>query len=104
MNTSRQVHARRSAVNKWDMDEEVIAEVRRVVGDSAQRTFHVQSNRRSCNNWSRSDTTLMDVCGTGPIVAARILGEVGDVRRFPTEATFAAANGTAPIAASSGRT
>ena len=46
----------------------------------------------------------MDVCGIGPIVAARILGEVGDVRRFPTEATFAATNGTAPIAASSGRT
>jgi transposase len=52
----------------------------------------------------QSDTTLMDVCGIGPIVAARILGEVGDVRRFPTEATFAATNGTAPIAASSGRT
>ena len=44
----------------------------------------------------QSDTTLMGVCGIGPIVAARILGEVGDVRRFPTEATFAATNGTAP--------
>jgi transposase len=52
----------------------------------------------------RSDTTLTDVCGIGPMIAARILGEVGDVRRFPTAATFAATNGTAPIAASSGRT
>jgi transposase len=52
----------------------------------------------------QSNTTLMDICGVGPIVAARILGEVGDVHRFPTQATFAATNGTAPIAASSGRT
>ena len=36
----------------------------------------------------QSDTTLTDICGIGPIVAARILGEVGDVGRFPTEATF----------------
>jgi hypothetical protein len=37
-------------------------------------------------------------------VAARILAEVVDVRRYPTRHTFAAANGSAPISASSGRT
>lgn len=52
----------------------------------------------------QAHTTLTEVCGIGPMIAARILGEVGDVRRFATAATFAAANGTAPIAASSGRT
>jgi transposase len=36
--------------------------------------------------------------------AARILGEVGDVRRFPTASTFASVTGTAPIPASSART
>ena len=49
-------------------------------------------------------TSLTEICGVSALVAARILGEVGDVRRFPTKASFASANGTAPISASSGRT
>ena len=49
-------------------------------------------------------TTLTTIVGISTITAARILGEVGDVRRFPTPAAFASANGTAPIPASSGRT
>ncbi len=52
----------------------------------------------------QADTSLTDVCGIGPMIAARILGEVGDIRWFPSPATCAAAKGTAPIAASSGRT
>jgi transposase len=51
-----------------------------------------------------SGTTLTDEYGIGPLVAARFLAEVVDVRRYPTRDTFAAANGTAPIPASSGRT
>jgi transposase len=47
---------------------------------------------------------LTNIPGVGALVAARILGEVGDVRRFPSKSHFAAANGTAPIPASSGRT
>lgn len=49
-------------------------------------------------------TTLTDIVGISNINAARILGEVGDVCRFPTPAAFATNNGTAPIPASSGRT
>jgi transposase len=49
-------------------------------------------------------TRLTELVGIGPILAARILGEVGDVRRFPTADHFAAANGTAPIPVASGRT
>ena len=37
------------------------------------------------------------------MLAARFLGEVGDVRRFPTKHHFAAHTGTAPLAASSGQ-
>jgi transposase len=51
-----------------------------------------------------SGTTLTDEYGIGPLVAARFLAEVVDVRRYPDRNTFAAANGTAPIPASSGRT
>ena len=53
---------------------------------------------------AQSATSLTTICGVSALVAARILGEVGDVRRFPTSAAFAASNGTAPIPASSGRT
>ena len=51
-----------------------------------------------------SGTSLTQIHGIGFLVAARILAEVGDVRRFRTKSKFAAANGTAPISASSGRT
>lgn len=50
------------------------------------------------------DTSLTQICGVSALVAARILGEVGDPRRFHSSAAFASANGTAPIPASSGRT
>jgi transposase len=46
---------------------------------------------------------LPAVRGVGPIVAARIRGEVGDVRRFAAEPVFAMACGVAPILASSGQ-
>ena len=49
-----------------------------------------------------SHTGLLGLCGVGPLVAARILGEVGDIRRFANKDAFAAGNGTAPIPASSG--
>ena len=51
-----------------------------------------------------ADTTLTDLYGVGPLVAARFLAEVVDIRRYPNRNAFAAANGTAPLPASSGRT
>ncbi len=49
-----------------------------------------------------SGTTLNEIFGVGPILAARIIGTVGDVTRFPTKAHFASYSGTAPLEASSG--
>jgi transposase len=49
-----------------------------------------------------SGTTVTEVFGIGPLMAAVIVGRVGDVRRFPTSGHFARHNGTAPIEASSG--
>jgi transposase len=51
-----------------------------------------------------SGSGLVELCGIGHLTAARILGEVGDIHRFATRDAFAAANGTAPIPASSGQT
>lgn len=49
-----------------------------------------------------SQTTLVELFGIGPVLAAKILGHAGNVRRFPTKDHFASYTGTAPIEASSG--
>ena len=49
-----------------------------------------------------ADTSVTDVFGVGPIVAAYLLGYSGDIRRFATAGHYARYNATAPIEASSG--
>src|SRR5215217_7870896 len=45
---------------------------------------------------------LMDIHGVGPVVAARVLADVGNVTRFADRNRFASWTGTAPLDASSG--
>lgn len=45
---------------------------------------------------------LMDLHGIGPVVAARVLADVGDIARFADRNRFASWTGTAPLDASSG--
>ncbi len=47
-------------------------------------------------------SSLMDIHGVGPAVAARTLADVGDVARFADRNRFASWTGTAPLDASSG--
>ena len=49
-----------------------------------------------------SGTSLTDLFGVGPFVAATVIGDVADVARFATRNRFAAYNGTAPVEVSSG--
>jgi transposase len=49
-----------------------------------------------------SGTTVTEIFGVGPAVAAAVLGDVGDISRFPSPDSFAAYNGTAPTEVSSG--
>ena len=49
-----------------------------------------------------SGTGLTGLYGIGPVIAGRILADVGDVARFATKDAFASYNGTAPIDVSSG--
>jgi transposase len=49
-----------------------------------------------------SGTTVDDIFGIGDVVAAIIVGQIGDIARFRTADRFAAYNGTAPIEWSSG--
>jgi len=50
-----------------------------------------------------SGSTLTEVFGVGPVIAAITLAEVQDVSRFPGRDHFAAYDGTAPIEVSSGK-
>jgi transposase len=58
--------------------------------------------RRTARAVTSSATSITEIYGVGPIVAATVLGYVRDIHRFPTRDHFAAYNGTAPIEASSG--
>ena len=49
-----------------------------------------------------SGSTITQLYGVGPIVAAYLLGYTGDVGRFPSAGHYARYNATAPIEASSG--
>jgi transposase len=49
-------------------------------------------------------TSLTEIPGVGPFIAAKILGEVGDPSRVRSKAAFAVLCGTAPLSASSGQT
>jgi transposase len=51
---------------------------------------------------STSGTTLTKLPGLGVLTAGKILGRVGDARRFRSAAAFASYTGSAPIEASSG--
>ena len=49
-----------------------------------------------------SGSSLTGIFGVSEVLAAKILGQVGDVARFPSAAHFASHAGTAPVEASSG--
>ena len=51
-----------------------------------------------------SGSSLTGIYGIGPIIAGRFLAEVVDIHRYRDRNAFASVNGTAPLAASSGRT
>ena len=63
------------------------------------------SPRTSCrirDAVAASGTTLTELYGVGPVVAAYMLGYSGDISRFPSAGHYARYNATAPIEASSG--
>jgi transposase len=49
-----------------------------------------------------SGTTVTEIFGVGPFIAATVIGHVAGVSRFASRDNFAAYNGTAPIEVSSG--
>jgi transposase len=60
------------------------------------------SKQRITAALAASATSLTTICGIGPICAAMIIGESGNIDRFKSKHHFASYNATAPIEASSG--
>ena len=75
---------------------EFLADLRRIDAQRRDTTGRLAAAVRA------SGTTVTEVFGVGPAVAAAALGDVRDISRFPGPDCFAAYNGTAPVEVSSG--
>ena len=84
------------AAARVELAEELLGDLRRVDGQLAE------SKKRLEQVVAASGTTVVEIFGVGPVVAATVVGLTGDVARFPTRDRFAVFNGTAPIEVSSG--
>jgi len=84
------------AVARHELAVELLTDLGRI--DEQMR----ETKKRIARAIVASKTTLTDIFGVGPIVAAIVIGDVGDVARFTSADRFAAYNGTAPIEVSSG--
>jgi transposase len=59
--------------------------------------------RRLAALTARQAPALLEIVGCGALTAAKLVGEIGAVERFPTDAQLAMHSGSAPLDASSGR-
>lgn len=75
---------------------ELIDDVRRLDAQMAE------SKTRIAGAVAASGTTLTELYGVGPVVAAMAIGYSGNVRRFASKDHYASYTGTAPIEVSSG--
>jgi len=81
---------------RYDLAVELLADIRRL--DDQLKASH----KRIRTAVAASGTTVTDLFGVGPILAAMLIGFTGDIRRFPGRDRYAAYNGTAPVEFSSG--
>jgi len=76
---------------------------RQLVADLRRLDRALADNRRRCADAvAASGTTVTSVFGISDVLAAKILGHTGDVRRFASADRFASYTGTAPVEVSSG--
>jgi transposase len=85
------------AVTRWQLAGELVADIRQL----EQRIAAVEARIKAAV--AQANTSLLELFGVGPVLAATFLGEVGDIGRFPSKHHFAAHTGTAPLEASSGQ-
>ena len=84
---------------RYDLAVELLAEIRTL--DAQLKASH----KRIRTAVAASDTTVTELFGVGPVIAAMLIGYTGDIGRFRNRDHYAAYNGTAPVEFSSaGRT
>lgn len=102
-----------STTARLERAEELLADDASVQATLARRRIEklyrldseIRDARRELRDLVRaSGSRLPEIPGVGELIAARLIGEVGQVDRIPSKASFARMNGTAPIPASSGQT
>jgi transposase len=82
---------------RWQLASDFLEDLRRL--DEQMK----QTKKKLAAAVKASGTTLTQVFGVGPVIAAIVLGEAGDMSRFKDRDHFAAYNGTAPVEVSSGK-
>ena len=82
---------------RCELAAELLADIRHL---DAQRR---EARKKLAAAVTASGTSLTEVSGVGPVIAAAVIGDVITVARFPGRDHFAACNGTAPAGVSSGQ-
>jgi transposase len=80
---------------RYELAVELLDDIRRL---DSQLTV---SHKRIRDAVRASGTSLTDLFGVGPIIAAMLVGYTGDIARFANRDRYAAYNGTAPVEFSS---
>lgn len=80
-----------------ELARELLADLRRI--DAGIKNNETQTR----DALAAYATTLQEIPGIGVVLAAKLLGHVGDITRFPSASHFASYTGTAPLDASSGQ-
>jgi transposase len=81
---------------RGELAAELLEDMRRL--DAQMR----ESKKKLAVAVKASGTTVTEIFGVGPVIAATVIGDAGDVARFASRDHFAACNGTAPVEVSSG--
>ena len=76
--------------------EDLLGDVRRLDGELAALKARIVVAVKA------ADTSVSDIHGVGPVVAALVIGHSGDIGRFASRHHYASYNGSAPVEASSG--
>lgn len=84
------------SIERKAMARDLLAEMRRLDRNIAELAGRLKTAVAA------SGSTVTEIHGVGPVVAAYLIGHTGDIARFATAGHYARYNGTAPIEASSG--
>jgi transposase len=81
---------------RYDVAAELLEDIRRL--DAQLKASH----KRIKEAVKVSGTSVTEIYGIGPMIAAELIGYSGDVRRFANRDAYASYDGTAPVEFSSG--